>query len=327
MIITQTPFRISFFGGGTDYPDYFEKHGGGAVIGTAIDHSAFLSVARFYSKLFDYSIRIAYRKVECVRSIDQIEHAPFRECLRHCGISGDVEINYTGELPSFSGLGSSSSFVVGLLNALHAFQGKTRRPIDLAIEAILLEQDALREAVGCQDQVFAAVGGFRLIEFRRRDDIVVHSVPLRPERLEALEDHLLLLHSGIKRRAADVAVNYIRKLDDQRRPLIRMRQMVDEGYSALTGNGDLSQFGSLLDEAWKLKRSLDPSISNPEIESIYSRGMAAGALGGKLLGAGGGGCILFFVPQERRSAVRDSLPELTEIPIQINSPGSHIIHA
>src|SRR5215813_3032000 len=178
MIITQTPFRISFFGGGTDYPDYFEKHGGGAVLGTAIDHSAYLSVARFYSKLFDYSIRIAYRKVECVRTIDDIEHAPFRECLRHCGISGDVEINYTGELPSFSGLGSSSSFTVGLLNALHAFQGKMRRPIDLAIEAILMEQDTLGEAVGCQDQVFAAVGGFRLVEFRTREDIVVHAVPL-----------------------------------------------------------------------------------------------------------------------------------------------------
>lgn len=327
MIITQTPFRISFFGGGTDYPDYFEKNGGGAVLGTAIDHSAYLSVSRFYSRLFDYSIRIAYRKVECVKSLEEIEHAPFRECLRHCGISNDVEINYTGELPSFSGLGSSSSFVVGLLNALHAFQGRARLSLELALEAIHLEQNILGEAVGCQDQVFAAVGGFKLIEFRTREDIVVHAVPLSPDRIRLIEDHLLLLHTGIKRRAADVAGNYIRNLDAQRLSLARMRHMVDEGYSILTSGRDLTQFGELLDEAWQLKRSLDPSISNSEIEDIYCRGRKAGAIGAKLLGAGGGGCMLFFVPPDRRVQVRQSLPHLEEIPVRINSPGSHIIHA
>jgi D-glycero-alpha-D-manno-heptose-7-phosphate kinase len=327
MIITQTPFRISFFGGGTDYPAYFEQHGGGAVLGTAIDHSAYLSVSRFYSRLFDYSIRIAYRKVECVSSLEQIEHAPFRECLRHCGITSDVEINYTGELPSFSGLGSSSSFTVGLLNALYAFQGKARRPIDLAVEAILLEQDVLGEAVGCQDQVFAAVGGFKLIEFRTREDLVVHSVPLSHDRLRALEDHLLLLHTGIKRRAADVAQGYVPRLGEQKKLLVRMREMVDEGYALLTSGSELTKFGELLDEAWELKRSLASGISNPEIESIYQRGKAAGAVGGKLLGAGGGGCMLFVVPPERRAAVRAAVPELEEIPVGINSPGSHVIHA
>lgn len=326
MIITQTPFRISFFGGGTDYPDYFEKHGG-AVLGTAIGHSAYLSVSRFYSRLFDYSIRIAYRKVECVKNLDEIEHAPFRECLRHCGILSDVEINYSGELPSFSGLGSSSSFTVGLLNALHAFQGKMRRPLDLAVEAILLEQDVLGEAVGCQDQVFAAVGGFKLIEFRTREDILVHAVPLSRERMRLLEDHLLLLHTGIKRRAAEVAGSYIRSLDGQRTQLTRMREMVDEGYAILTSGQSLTPFGELLHEAWQLKRSLGQSISNPEIEGIYKRGKEAGAIGGKLLGAGGGGCMLFFVSPECRRAVRESLPELEEIPVTINSPGSHIIHA
>lgn len=327
MIITQTPFRISFFGGGTDYPDYFENNGGGAVLGTAIDHSAYLSVSHFYSRLFDYSIRIAYRKVECVRSLEEIEHAPFRECLRHCGISTDVEINYTGELPSFSGLGSSSSFVVGLLNALHAFQGKARRPLDLAIEAILLEQDTLQEAVGCQDQVFAAVGGLKLIEFRTREDIVVHAVPLSLDRIRNLEDHLLLLHTGIKRRAADVATNIIRRIGEQTRVLLRMREMVDEGYSLLTGNASFSAFGELLDEAWQLKRSLDTSVCSSEIEEMYQRGSAAGAFGGKLLGAGGGGCLLFVVPPDRREQVRSALSQLEEIPISINSPGSHIIHA
>ncbi len=325
MIITQTPFRISFLGGGTDYPEYFERNGGGAVLGTAIDHSAYVSVTRFYSRLFDYSIRIAYRKVECVSSIDEIEHAPFRECLRHCGITSDVEINYTGELPSFSGLGSSSSFVVGLLNALHAFQGRVRRPLDLAIEAIALEQDTLKETVGCQDQVFAAVGGLRLVEFRARDDIVVHAVPLPPDRLRLLEDHLLLLHTGIKRRAAEVATRY--RLDGQRAVLLRMRRMVDEGYAILTGQQDLARFGELLDEAWRLKRSLADAVSNGEIERIHEQGIQAGALGAKLLGAGGGGCMLFLVPPERRQKVRQSLAELEEIPVTINSPGSHIIHA
>lgn len=327
MLITQTPFRVSFFGGGTDYPDYFEKNGGGAVLGAAIDQSGYLSVTRFYSRLFDYSIRIAYRKVECVNSVDEIEHAPFRECLRHCGISTGVEINYTGELPSFSGLGSSSSFVVGLLNALHAFQGRSRRPLDLALEAIRLEQDTLKEAVGCQDQVFAAVGGFRLIEFRTRENIVVHSVPIAPERVRLLEQHLLLLHTGIKRRAAEVANNYVRRLDAQRPQLRRIRQMVDEGYAILTAPGGLTPFGELLDEAWRVKRSLDSSISTDDIEDMYRRGREAGAIGGKLLGAGGGGCMLFFVPPERREQVRAALPELEEIPLGIDSPGSHIIHA
>ncbi|HUQ90174.1 MAG TPA: hypothetical protein VM120_00755 [Bryobacteraceae bacterium] len=327
MIITQTPFRISFFGGGTDYPNYFEKNGGGAVLGTAIDHSAYLSVSHFYSRLFDYSIRIAYRKVECVNSLEEIEHAPFRECLRFCGITTDVEINYTGALPSFSGLGSSSSFVVGLLNALHAFRGRTRRPIDLAIEAILLEQDTMKEVVGCQDQVFAAVGGFKLVEFRTREDIVVHAVPLSAERIRLFEDHLLLLHTGIKRRAAEVATQYIHRLQDQRQQLLRMRQMVDEGYAIATGGRTLTKFGELLNEAWLLKRSLNASISNSDIEAIYQQGIDAGAIGGKLLGAGGGGCMLFFVPPDRRQKVRSSLPHLEEIPICINSPGSHIIHA
>jgi D-glycero-alpha-D-manno-heptose-7-phosphate kinase len=327
MIITQTPFRISFFGGGTDYPEHFERNGGGAVLGTAIDHSAYLSVMRFYSRLFDYSLRVAYRKVECVKHLDDLEHAPFRECLRHCGIEKDVEINYTGELPSFSGLGSSSSFTVGLLNALHAFQGRIRRPIDLAIEAILLEQDTLKEAVGCQDQVFAAVGGFKLVEFRSREDIVIHAVPLSPERMRLFEEHLLLIHTGIKRRAAEVVTSFIGAIDGRRQELLRMRQMVDEGYTLLTAANDFSGFGRLLNEAWQLKRSLGGAISNPDIESIYTRGCQAGALGAKLLGAGGGGCMLFLVPPDRRQKVRDSLPEFEEIPVSINAPGSHIIHA
>lgn len=326
MIITKTPFRISFFGGGTDYPGYIDQYGG-AVLGTAIDHSAYLSVSHFYSRLFDYSIRIAYRQVECVKSLAEIQHAPFRECLRFCGLERDIEVNYTGELPSFSGLGSSSSFVVGLLNALHAFQGRIRRPLELAMEAIEIEQEVLQEAVGCQDQVFAAVGGFRVVEFRSRQDFVVHSVPFTAARLREFEEHLLLLHTGIKRRAASVATNYVKKLTDRHVVLKRMREMVDEGYRIATGCASLEPFGSLLDEAWRLKSDLDAAISNEEIRTVYQTGREAGAWGGKLLGAGGGGCMLFFVPPDKRRVVRESLPHLEEIPVRINSPGSHIIHA
>jgi D-glycero-alpha-D-manno-heptose-7-phosphate kinase len=326
MIIAQTPFRISFFGGGTDYPAYFEECGG-AVLGTAIDKSCFISVMHFYSRLFDYSIRIAYRQVECVRSLEDIQHAPFRECLRWCGITGDVEINYTGELPSYSGLGSSSSFVVGLLNALHAFRSTNVSPMDLATQAIDLEQRVLKEAVGCQDQVFAAVGGFNVLEFHRSGEIQVHPVALPPTRLEELEKHLLILHTGIRRRAADIAEKQIRNVSQNRARLDEMRVLVDEGYRILTGNCSIASFGELLDRAWCLKSGIGPAISNDQIRSTYETGRQAGALGGKLLGAGGGGCMLFFVPPEKRESVRSSLPDLEEIPVSLNARGSHIIHA
>ncbi|MGH9722333.1 MAG: GHMP kinase [Bryobacteraceae bacterium] len=329
MIITQTPFRISFLGGGTDYPDYFENREGGygAVLGTAIDHSAYLSVSRFYSRLFDYNIRIAYRQVECVRSLDEIQHGPFRECLRRCGIEGDVEVNYSGELPSFSGLGSSSSFVVGLLNALHAFQARSVRPLDLAREAMEIEQDILSESVGCQDQTFAAVGGFSLIEFRPGRNLAAQRVPLSRARMEEFERHLLLLHTGIKRRAGEIAASQIRKIDSNRARLDRMRAMVYEGYELLTGNSDLAEFGKLLDLSWRLKCELDTGIANGEIHDWYQAGCRAGAYGGKLLGAGGGGCLLFVVAPARRQALRDCLRHLEEIPVRINAPGSRVIHA
>ena len=204
MIITKTPLRVSFLGGGTDYPEYFVKHGG-AVIGTAVDKSAFFCMSPFYSKLFDYSIRIAYRQVECVNSIDELEHAPFRECLRWAGVSRDIEINHSAELPAFTGLGSSSSFVVGLLNTLHTFNRRMTPPLDLAYEAVALERGPLGESVGCQDQTLAAVGGFNLIEFHGLDDFVVHRIPLSPARLRELEDHLLVFFTGIKRRAEEMA--------------------------------------------------------------------------------------------------------------------------
>ncbi len=326
MIITKTPFRISFFGGGTDYPEYFERHGG-AVLATAIDKSTYLSATRFYSRLFDYSIRIAYRKVECVRALDEIEHGPFRECLRWAGITENIEVDTAADLPAFAGLGSSSSFVVGLLNTLTAFQGRRLRPIELAYRAIEIERTVLKEAVGCQDQTVAAVGGFNLIEFRRTDDIVVHRLPLGADRVRELEAHLLMVFTGIKRRAAAVAAHQIDRIPENIRPLQRMRQMVDDGYDVLMRGGALARFGELLHEAWALKGELSAGVSNDTIAEIYQAGLSAGAWGGKLLGAGGGGFILFVVPPERRAAVRTRLAHLEEVPVQLNAPGSHVIYA
>lgn len=325
MIITKTPFRVSFFGGGTDYPEYFRKHGG-AVLGTAVNKFAYHSVTRFYSHLFDYSIRIAYRQVECVRTLEEIHHAPFRECLRWCGITGDIEVHYAAELPSFSGLGSSSSFIVGLLNALYAYKGQILPPLELARQAIELEREVLRETVGYQDQVLAAVGGLNLVEFRTDGEIVVQKLPLRPERIRELEEHLLIVFTGLHRKASETAARQVRRIEENGPLLKRMRNMVEEAAAVLTDQNGLSRFGTLLHEAWTIKRQLDTSVSNRTIDHIYQEGMEAGALGGKLLGAGGGGFLLFFVPPERRERVKARLAHLEEVKVRLNAPGSHVIH-
>jgi D-glycero-alpha-D-manno-heptose-7-phosphate kinase len=326
VIISKTPLRISFLGGGTDYPGYFLRHGG-AVLGTAIDKYAYFSVSRFYSRLFDYSIRIAYRQVECVRSLDEIQHAPFRECLRWCGLTEDIEVDHAAELPAFTGLGSSSSFVVGLLHALHAFQGRSVRGMELAYEAIRVETEVLQEPVGCQDQTFAALGGVNLVEFRGLNDIVVHRVPLSARRQEEIEAHLLVVYTGTRRRANDITTAQIKGIDANVDLLHRMRVLVDEGYRQMTSTLGLEQFGKLVDESWQLKSRLEGSISNDQIRSLYQRGLDAGAFGGKLLGAGGGGFMLFIVPPERRAAVLDALGHPQDVQIRIGAPGSHIINS
>lgn len=326
MIITKTPFRVSFFGGGTDYPEHFETHGG-AVLGTAIDYFAYMSCTRFLSRLFDYNIRLSYRQVECVSSLEELQHVPFRECLRWCNIDRDIEIDYTAELPSFSGLGSSSTFVVGLVNALHAHQSKAVLGLDLAYEAIRIERERLKEAVGCQDQVFAAMGGFNVVEFRRTDDISVHRIPLSMERMRHFEEHLLIFYTGLKRRAVDLAAKQIKKMPHNKDRLIRMRKLVDDAYTAIINNGSLHRFGDLLHQSWCEKRELDASIQTESISQTYEIGKKAGALGGKLLGAGGGGFFLFFVPKEKQAAVRKALGHLQEISIRVNAAGSHVIHS
>lgn len=326
MIICKTPFRISFFGGGTDFPEFFEQYGG-AVLGTAIDKYIYHTLMRFPSQLFDYSIRLAYRQVECVESVADIEHTPFREILKHFGIQHDIEITLTADLPAFSGLGSSSSFTVGLLNALHAFKGQFIPQQELARLAIHIERERLKETVGCQDQVFAAYGGLNLIEFKTIDDFVVNRISLPKSRLDELERSLLMFYTGIRRRAADIERKKLDNLPKIRDRLLRMRRLVDQSHDLLTGNQSLSRFGSLLDTEWQEKRGLDPAVSSPVIDRMYETAVRAGAIGGKVLGAGGGGFMVFFVPEENQPAVCKALADFYEIPFAINAHGSTIIHS
>jgi len=326
MIISRAPLRISFFGGGTDYPEYFLQEGG-AVLATAIDKYSYVTASPFHSHLFDYGIRVSYRKVELAKCIADLEHNVYRECLRLCGLERDLELHNVADLPAFTGLGSSSSFTVSLLHALHSFKGEFRTPLQLAYEAIYLERHLLHDNVGCQDQTLAAFGGFNLIEFRSEDDILVHRVPISPTRLRELEQHLFIVFTDIKRKATDVVVKQLARVDKNRNTLRCMRSMVDKGWNILTSNNPLTEFGELLHAAWNAKRSLDDGISNGEIDHLYELGMINGAMGGKLLGAGGGGFLLFFAPPETHDRLRRVFATYHELHARLNAPGSEIIFA
>jgi D-glycero-alpha-D-manno-heptose-7-phosphate kinase len=324
MIISRAPLRISFFGGGTDYPEFFRQEGG-AVLATAIDKFSYVTASPFLSHLFDYSIRLSYRKAELVKSVDEIEHNVYRECLRLCAIRGDIELHTVADLPAFTGLGSSSSFTVSLLHALHSFKGEFLTPHELACEAIEVERNILKENVGCQDQIMAAYGGFNLVEFRTENDFTVTRVPLSPLRLAELESHLLLVFTGIKRRASDVVAGQLKRVAQNLGALRELRALVQEGYDILTHQRPWREFGELLDRAWRAKRSLDGGVSNPEIDAMYATGLEAGAWGGKLLGAGGGGFLLFFAPPEARQRLERAFADRQLLPVKLNAPGSQII--
>jgi D-glycero-alpha-D-manno-heptose-7-phosphate kinase len=325
MIICQTPFRISFFGGGTDWPEFYREHGG-AVLGATIDQYFYHCTTRFPSRLFDYAIRLAYRRVECVRTLDEIEHRPFREILRHFGIDRDIEISLASDLPASTGLGASSSFTVGLINALTAFHGRQITAHDLAATAIAIERELLGEAVACQDQVFAAFGVLNVLEFARTGEFAVHPVNVTAARVEELERCLMLYFTGQTRQAQQIEREKMARLSQNRAWLIALLRQVERGHAILTGGGPLEALGPLFDEAWQAKRQLGPRVSNPEIDQLYDRARAAGALGGKLLGAGGGGFLLLFVPAERQPALRRALADRADVTVRFNSHGSRIIH-
>ncbi|HVZ11459.1 MAG TPA: kinase [Patescibacteria group bacterium] len=323
MVISRTPFRISFFGGGTDYPSWVREHGG-TVLATTINKYCYLNV-RYLPPFFWHKYRIVYSKNEMCNLIDEIQHPAVREVIRFLKIPEGLAIHHDGDLPARSGLGSSSALTVGLLNALYALRGQMISKQQLARESIQIEQEILKETVGYQDQTLASYGGFNHITFEKNGNIIVDPMTLPATRMNELEDHLMLFYTGIPRIASKIAKSYVKKIDNQEEQLSIMQSSVAEAIAILNSKKDIKHFGVLLDEFWKLKRSLSTQVSNPEIDDIYKKARNAGATGGKLIGAGGGGFLLLFVPPRQQIKVREKLKKLVYVPFKFEHEGSQII--
>ena len=322
MIITRTPLRVSFAGGGTDLPSYYRAHGGGSVVSAAIDRYIYVLV----NEKFDQDIRVSYsRAAEYVSSVDDIKHPAVREALRRTGISGKVEIVTISDIPAEgTGIGSSSSFAVGILNALWAFQGQLKGPAELAEAACELEIEGLKETIGKQDQYAAAFGGLHQYEFRPDDSVGVHALPLSREERERFERHFGLYYTGVTRSAGKVLVEQDRRTGENLRALERMRALSGETREAILGR-DFSRVGTLLDEGWELKKGLANGITNPVLEEMYAKAKGAGALGGKVTGAGGGGFLLVAAPPEKSLQVQHALSGHRYLPVHISTEGSRIV--
>jgi D-glycero-alpha-D-manno-heptose-7-phosphate kinase len=325
MIISRTPFRVSFFGGGTDYPDWYRENGG-AVISTSINKFCYIT-CRYLPPFFDYKFRMRYYRREETKTISEIVHPSMRECLNYMQIKDGLEIVHHADVPAQSGLGSSSTFTVGLLHALYAIKHQMPTKRELAILALHIEQNQIRESVGSQDQTAAAFGGFNRINFGGIQEIAVQSILISPEKIKNLEDHLMLFFTGFSRTASEIAIEQIKRISEKKAYLRNMMEFVEEATKLLqNGGNELLAFGKLLHEQWMLKRKLSPIISNAKIDEIYETGLNAGAEGGKLLGAGGGGCILFFVKPKNQQNVKESLNRLLHIPFRFDHLGSQIIY-
>jgi len=323
MIISRTPYRISFFGGGTDYPAWYNDHGG-EVLAATIDKYAYIT-CRYMPPFFEAKYRIVWSKIEVCRTLQEIVHPAIRGILDYLHIDRGLEIHHQGDLPARSGMGSSSSFTVGLLHALYALQGQMPGERKLAMESIYIEQKVLKELVGSQDQVSAAYGGLNHIIFSPGGEISVRPVTISKERIKELNSSLMLFYTGLIRTAASVAESYVKEVGRKKRQLRVMRDMVDESIAILAGNQGIDAFGDLLHEAWQAKRSLSDIVSNLEIDEMYKAALSAGALGGKLTGAGGGGFLLLFVPPARQEAVKEKLKHLIRVPFEFDFSGSQII--
>ena len=325
MIINKTPFRISFFGGGTDYPVWYRENQG-AVLSTTIDKYCYITI-RYLPPFFPHKHRIVYSKIEMVNDINEILHPAVRATLNFLKINKGLEIHHDGDLPARTGMGSSSAFTVGLLNSLYGLKGVMISKDRLAKEAIYIERDVLKESVGSQDQVAAAHGGFNKISFAGNDEIKIEPITLTEARIKELESHLVLYFTGFSRYASEVAKTQIEKTPDRKRELTLMYQMVDTAVNILNDeNKNILEFGKLLNETWQLKKSLTDKISTPEIDDIYQRALEVGAVGGKLLGAGGGGFLLLFIPPEKQKKVREEFKNLLEVKFHFEKGGSRIIY-
>jgi D-glycero-alpha-D-manno-heptose-7-phosphate kinase len=324
MIISRTPFRISLFGGGTDYPTWFREHGG-AVLGAAINKYCYISLRRL-PPFFEHRSRIVYSKVELVREISEIEHPAVRGILADLGVKDGLEIHHDADLPARSGLGSSSSFTVGLLHALYALNSQMISKRELGREAIRIEQEVLKENVGCQDQLWAAYGGLNRIEFFQDGTFSVSPLILPADRRKELEQSLLMFFTGFTRFASDFAHDQIENMKSRRSQLRTMRSTVDSAVDILLDkHSPIRELGELLHESWLLKRELAESVSNSKLDEIYEAGREAGAFGGKLLGAGGGGFMVFLVDPQKRESVRDRLKDLIPVSVQFEDEGSKIV--
>lgn len=324
MIISRTPYRISFFGGGTDYPCWYLKHGG-SVLATAIDKYCYIT-CRYLPPFFEHRSRLVYSKIESVSGFEEFQHPAVRETLRFLNMTRGVEIHHDGDLPARSGMGSSSSFTVGLLNALYALKGTMPSKHQLLMESLHIEQNMIKETVGSQDQTLAAYGGFNHVTFMENGSISVRPVIMSAESMQLFNDNLMLFYTGIKRTAADVAESYVTNIEDKKRQLRIMKDLVDEALSVLGRGGDFRDFGHLLHEAWQAKRSLSSRVSNDKVDAMYEAAIGAGALGGKITGAGGGGFMLLFVPPESQGKVREALKGLLHVPFRIDTTGSQIVY-
>ena len=324
MIITKTPYRISFFGGGTDHPIWF-KENGGKVLATTFDKYCYISI-RNLPQFFDHKFRIVYSSIESVKTVNQIKHPSVRETLNYFNINKGLEIHHDGDLPARSGLGSSSSFTVGLINALNALEGVQNSKLDLANSAIHVEQNLINECVGSQDQISAAYGGMNEIIFNRDESFLVNPAILSQDRKNELNDHLMLFYSGISRFSSDISKSQVSNIKNCTPQMQDLFDMVDEGSSILKNpNISLDEFGKLLHESWQVKRSLSDKVSNSFINEIYEVARSSGALGGKVLGAGGGGVILLFVKPKDQEVVKVKLKNLVHVPFKFENTGSKVV--
>lgn len=324
MIITKTPFRMSFFGGGTDMESYF-KENSGAVLSTTFDKYCYVNV-RHLPRFFDYSTEISYSKTERVTNVDDIQHPAVRNAMKMLDMH-EIRLTYEADLPARSGLGTSSSFAVGMLNAFYALKGKYADKKKLADEAIYLERVLCQEAGGWQDQIAASFGGFNRINFNE-DGYEVLPVIISPERKKQLNDNLMMFFTGFTRFSSDVQkANSSSSPKDKNAMLKEMYSLVDDAEKVITEKtADLDDFGRLLDHTWKLKRQTGSAVSTNSIDGLYSRGIEAGALGGKLLGAGGGGFLVFYVQPEYQENVRKAMSDLMYIPFEFENGGTRVIH-
>jgi len=323
MIITRTPYRVSFFGGGTDYPVWFNNHGG-AVLTTAISHYCYIS-GRILPPFFNHKHRIVWSEIEQIDEFTEIHHPGVREALRWMDIKYGIEIHHHGDLPARSGLGSSSSFAVGLLNMLYTLEDKEITKKGLAEAAIHLEQTLLRESVGVQDQIATAYGGFNKIEINQDGSFDVIPIKIDRKRQEELQTKILMFYTGVSRTASDIAKEKIKALPKKSAELHEMRSLVDDAIEILLSKQNLDAFGQLLNETWHLKKGLSKQISPGYVDEIYNKAIKAGALGGKLLGAGGGGFMIFYVPQEKQQSVLEALVDLLLVPFIIEDNGTEVL--